>query len=395
MEIKEMLETQMKYLTDMGASVEEVNKAQKAFEARLKDIETRMTPSRLVGPMPGLEDEAKNFSLLRAARAIISQDWSTAGFEKEVFQEARKRAMSVGEDASMGYFVPNEILAGYIELLRAESVVMGMGATVLDGLRGIPVTLPKQTGGATGYWVGENESITESELTTGMISLTPKKVGALVKVSNETLKYTNPSAEALIRNDLFTTIALKIDYTCLKGTGSDNEPRGIANTPSINTVAIGTNGGAPTFDYLYDMQYALQEDNAYRGKLGFIFHPATRRRLVKTKIAQYSTDTGGDYVITPMVSDQALVSWMGHPYKMTTQIPIDLTKGSSTNCTEIYFGNWAELLIGMWGGVELMASKETSTAFQTDQTWIRILQSVDIQVRHAQSFCLINDATIA
>ena len=86
---------------------------------------------------------------------------------------------------------------------------------------------------------------------------------------------------------------------------------------------------------------------------------------------------------------------MGHPYKMTTQIPIDLTKGNSTNCTEIYFGNWSELLIGMWGTVELRASQETYTAFQSDQTWIRILQEVDIQVRHAESFCLINDATIA
>jgi len=394
MEIKELLEKQSEYLKNMNLSVETIESEMKAFEARLKDMEVRMTPSR-VAPIPGLESEAKNFSFLRAVRSMITNDWADSGFEKEVFQQARKKAMSIGTDSSMGYFVPNEILAGYIELLRAESVVMSMGATVLDNLTGIPVTLPKQTGGATGYWVGENEQITESELTTGMISLTPKKVGALVKISNETLKYTNPSAEALIRNDLFTTIALKIDYTCLKGKGSSNEPTGIANVAGINTVAIGTNGGAPTFDLLYDMQYALQEDNAYRGKLGYIFHPATRRRLVKTKIAQYSTDTGGDYIIEPMTSESALISWMGHPYKMTTQIPINLEKGSAANCTEIYFGNWAEMLIGMWGGIELMASKETSTAFEYDQTWVRILQSIDIQVRHAQSFCLINDATIA
>ena len=394
MEIKELLEKQSEFLKSIGTTTETIEANMKAYEARLKDIESRMNPGR-VGPLPGLENEAKNFSFLRAVKSIITNDWTEAGFEKEVFQQARKKAMSVGTDSSMGYFVPNEILAGYIELLRAESVVMGMGCTVLDNLQGIPVTLPKQTGGATGYWVGENESITESELTTGMISLTPKKVGALVKISNETLKYTNPSADALIRNDLFTTIALKIDYTVLKGAGSEHEPRGIANTTGISTVAIGAAGGAPTFDHLYDMQYALQASNAYRGKLGYIFHPATRRRLVKTKVAQFTTDTSGEYIIQPMTSESSLVSWMGHPYKMTTQIPINLTKTTSSNCTEIYFGNWAECLIGMWGGIELMASKETSTAFQTDQTWVRILQSIDIQVRHAASFCLINDATIA
>jgi len=395
-EIKKLLENQKEMVGNVASTLKELSEAQHGLDARMKQIETRMSPGLGIGiSVPGLESEAKKFSLLRAARAIVTKDWSGAGFEREVFNEANKRAMSMGADTSMGYFVPNEILAGYIELLRAESVVMQMGATVLPGLNASPVQMPKQTGGATGYWLGENESITESSLTAGQITLTPKKVGALVKLSNELLKYSNPSVEEVIRNDLFTTIALKIDLAALRGTGVEYEPRGIANTPNINTVAIGTNGGAPTFDYLYDMQYELQKDNAYRGNLGYVFHPAVRRRLVKTKVAQFSTDTGGEYIVQPMTSESSLVSWMGHPYKMTTQIPIDLTKGNSTNCTEIYFGNWSELLIGMWGTVELRASQETYTAFQSDQTWIRILQEVDIQVRHAESFCLINDATIA
>lgn len=393
MEIKELLENQKSMLEGIKTSVESISTEQKNLDTRLKDLEARMSRGRSIS-IPGLEDEAKKFSFLRAARAIITKDWTNAGFEKEVFTEANKKAMSMGADTSLGYFVPNEILAGYIELLRAESVVMQMGATVLTGLNSSPVQMPKQTGGATGYWVGENESITESALTAGQINLTPKKVGALVKLSNELLKYSNPSVEEIIRNDLFTTIALKIDLAALRGSGTEHEPRGIANTPDICTVTIGTNGGTPNFDYLYDMQYELQKKDAYRGKLGFVFHPAVRRALVKTKIAQFTGDTGGEYVITPMVSDQSLVSWLGHPYKMTTQIPINLTKGNSKNCTEIYFGNWAELLIGQWGTVELRASQETYTAFQSDQTWIRILQEVDVQVRHAESFCLINDATV-
>lgn len=395
-EIKKLLETQRDMMGDVAGKVDNLYTSQKDIEARMKDIETRMAPGRGIGiSVPGLEGQEKKFSLLRASRAIVTKDWSNAGFEREVFNEANKKAMSMGADTSMGYFVPNEILAGYIEMLRAESVVMQMGATVLSGLTASPIQMPKQTGGSTGYWLGENSSITESELAAGQMTLTPKKVGALVKLSNELLKYSNPSVEEVIRNDLFSTIALKVDLAALRGSGASYEPRGIANTPGINTVAIGTNGGAPTFDLLYDMQYELQHDNAYRGNLGYVFHPATRRRLVKTKVAQYSTDTGGDYIIQPMTSESSLVSWMGHPYKMTTQIPIDGTKGTATNCTEIYFANWSELIIAMWGTVELRASQETSTAFQADQTWIRILQEVDVQVRHAESFCLISDATIA
>ena len=392
-EIKKMLEGTKASIEKVGSTVEVIEQNQKTLDTRIADLEVRMNPR--FGKIPGLEEEAKNFSFFRAVKAIITNDWSNAGFEREVFAETRKRAMSVGEDTSMGYFVPGEILAGYIELLRAELVVAKLGATVLSDLKGVPIQIPKLTGGPSGYWVTENTAPTESTLTTGQVNLSPKKVGALVKLSNELLKWSNPSVEGIIREQLFMEIAETIDKAALRGSGDNFEPCGIANVSGINTVTIGENGGAPTFDLLYDMQYALQEDNAYRGNLGYVFHPAIRRRLIKQKVAQYSGDTGGDYIITPMVSDQQLLNWMNHPYQMTTHLPINLTKGDSTNCAEIFFGNWKDMLIGFWGGVELMASKETSTAFQTDQTWIRIFQEVDVQVRHAESFCLINDATIA
>ena len=80
---------------------------------------------------------------------------------------------------------------------------------------------------------------------------------------------------------------------------------------------------------------------------------------------------------------------------MTTQIPINLTKGAGTALTEVYFGNWEELIIGQWGGMEIALSTETSDAFEKDQTWVRVLQEVDIAVRHPESFCLVNDAASA
>jgi len=80
---------------------------------------------------------------------------------------------------------------------------------------------------------------------------------------------------------------------------------------------------------------------------------------------------------------------------MTTQIPLNLTKGSATNCSELYFGNWAEVLIGQWLGFEILASNEAGTAFASDQTWVRIISQVDIALRHAQSMCLCSDAKIA
>jgi HK97 family phage major capsid protein len=71
---------------------------------------------------------------------------------------------------------------------------------------------------------------------------------------------------------------------------------------------------------------------------------------------------------------------------MTTQIPINL--GAGGNETEIYLGNWQELIVGQWAGISILPSKEAGDAFAKNQTWIRIITDVDIGLRHAESFCL-------
>jgi len=366
------------------------------LDQKMKDLEAIVVPRKV--SLPGVDIGKDVFSFFRAAHAMRWNDWSEAGYEKEVFAETRKRVKDMGglgAGSAGAYIVPAEYIAQIIELLRAESVVVASGATILSGLVGSPVQIPKQTGGATGYWVGENIAITPSDLTLGQLTMTPKKVGALVKLSNTLVKLSNPSAEALVRSDIATAIALQIDLKALRGSGSSNQPSGVNIATDLNTVAIGTNGGNLTFDNLIDMEYELAVDNALRGKLGYIFHPAIRRKLLKLKVAQYSGDTGGQYIIAP-ITESVFQNWLGYPYKMTTQIPINLTKGTTgTDLTEVYFGNWAELMIGQWGGMEMMASQEAHDSFEKDQTWIRILQEVDIAPRHGQSFCLINDAKSA
>jgi len=397
-ELKKMLEEHKKSLLETWTAdkQEEMNKIA-GVEARIALIEEQIRLRMF--PLPGLEDEKQKFSLFKSILAIKANDFTEAGFEKEVFDNMRKQRALAGTSGVGGYIVPFLYIPELIELLTAESVVMSMGATQMTGLPGSPVYIPRQSAGSTAYWVAENTAITASDPAFEQITLTPKKVAALVKLSNTLLRLSNPSAEAIVNMDIARSLALAIDYAALRGTGLLGSPTGIASTSNINTVAIGGSGGAITFDLLMDMEYELAVDNALRGKLGFVFHPAIKRSLLKKKVAQYSGQTDGSYVVQPTALlqgpgvEQVFQVWLNYPYKMSTQLPINLTKGGSgAVCTEVYFGNWQELLIGQWAGMEIMASQEASTAFESDQTWIRILQEVDIAVRHPASFCLINDA---
>ncbi len=371
------------------------------FDKRLKYVEDQTRPRKWAS-IPGVEDSG--FSFFKAFNAILTGNWSEAGTEREVFENTRRKALGTSDDVAGGYLVPAQAMPELIEMLYAESVVIASGARVIDDLKGSPVQFPKQTGGATVYWVGDNETINPSQQTFGQVKLTPKKAAALVQLSNSLISMGLPSAEAIVRQDLATQLALAVDLASLRGPGSENQPLGIANIPGINTVTWGSEGnGAPlgnSLDLFWDMGFALEEDNALRGKLGFVFHPAIKRALRKTKVPQWDGDTGG-YPLIPaailasLTSGQALQDAIGHPFKTTTQIPVNLVAGTAENCTEVYFGNWQELLVGMWGGLSILASQEAGTAFATDQTWIRIILNVDVALRHAESFCLCNDLAIS
>lgn len=376
-----------------GQSIEEMGTSVTTLGDRVTTLE-KNPADRTIG-LPGVEDEKEKFSFVKAFRGILWNQWGK-GFEKKVFEEAGKtRVMSAGDDAAGGYWVPPQILADFIELLRPNIVVEAAGATVIDDLVGSPVEIPKQTGGSTAYWVGENQDLTGSDVTAGQLKLEPHELGALVKMSARLLRLSSPGAEAIVRADMARSLAEAVDLAALRGTGSAAQPLGVGQTADIGTVAIGTNGGRCTLEIADKMRQVLAVANALKGKLGYVSHPTVFGGMRRERIAQFSGQTAGDYVFAGF-SDAALKDKLGYPFFETTQIPTNLTKGSGTALSEVYYGNWSELIIGMWGGLELLASNVaadgTTGAFVRNQVWIRAIMEVDTAVRNAASFVLVNDA---
>lgn len=411
-DVKEAQEAQAKTIQEHGASIDEINKYLKELEEKEQLREERertdesktmvrksgvvFNPSDKTVSLPGLELEKDKFSFTRATNGIVTGDWGY-GFEKAVFDETRNRRkdLSASDDALGGFLVPVQVLDDFIELLRANTVVREAGATVLNNLMGSPVELPKQTGGATAFWVSENGAITSSDIALGQVKLEPRSLGALVKLSNRVLRLSSPGIEGIVRDDLARVMALALDLAALRGTGSSGQPLGIANTSNINEIEIAADGGDFTFFHADRMRQALAEDNAERGRLAFISHPSVWGKMRRERIAQFSGQTEGQYVILPL-SDDNMRAQLGFPFFQTTQIPTNLTKATGTNLSEVYFGNWQELLVGMWTNMEFLASNvagdATGGAFAQNQTWLRVIMEVDTAVRHPESFCLINDA---
>lgn len=334
--------------------------------------------------------EEKTYSIMNGIRSLMTGKNS---FEKEVSQEIAKRIgkdpqgfylrdLNVTTSAQGGYAVATDLLAGsFIDLLRNKSSVMAAGATMLTGLRG-DIQIPKQTGAATAYWVSEGNAPTESTPALGQISLSPSTVGAFTDYTRKFMLQSSVDAENFVRNDLAQVLALEIDRAALNGSGSGAEPTGLLQS-AISTVALGTNGAAPTFAKIVRMKSVVDASNALMGNLKFITNASAFGTLQTTEKASSTAQ---------FIAGEAN-SLIGYPVIISEQVPSNLTKNSGTSLSAIVFGNFADLIVGMWGALDITVDPYAlATA-----GGIRViaLQDIDIAIRNLTSFSKIVDMVTA
>lgn len=360
-------------------------------------------------PMPSseigmTEKEVRSFSVVRLLHAAANPHdaaaQKAAGSEIEASNAARQlagkehkgnftipsdvltRDLVVGTPTAGGNLVQTDLLSGsFIDLLRNRLALTQVGATILSGLVG-NVAIPKQTGAATAYWVGENAAATESQQTVGQVTMSPKTVGAFTDYGRRLLLQSSTDVENFVRNDLALQLALAIDLAGIHGTGASNQPTGLLATAGIGSVAGGTNGANVTWQNLVDLESAVAIANADVGNMGYLTNAKQRGRMKSILKTSPSTSFLWDGGETPV---------NGYKCGISNQVSSTLTKGTSNGvCSAIVFGNFADLMIGLWGGLDI--NVDTSTGSAAGTVRVVALQDVDVGVRNAVSFAAMLDA---
>lgn len=359
------------------------------------------------------EKEKSRYSMLRAINAAINSNWKEAGFELEVSNEIGKRMgkstqgffmptnipfaqraqYAAGAAATGGAIVATNLLSGsFIEVLRNKARVMQLGATVLSGLVG-NVDIPRQSGASSTFWVTEGGNLTESEAIFDKVSLALKSVGTFSAVTRQMLLQSTPDIEMIARADLIAQLAIGIDLAALSGTGASGQPLGIANVSGIGSVVGGTNGAQFTIDNLIDLETQIATANADVDSMAYLANAKTIGWLKKLKA------TTGQYLWTNYPGGQRSGTpgeINGYGVARSNQARSNLTKGTSSGiCSEVFFGNWSELLIGEWGTLEIVPNPYDGTLFKQGGVLLRAMQSVDVAVRHAASFATMSDGLTA
>lgn len=303
-----------------------------------------------------------------------------------------KRAQKAGDFASGGAFIEEVFSADYIPALYARSIVLASGVVTVDMSTG-NLTIPKQTGTTTGYWVGEGGAITKSELTGGRVRLSAKKVAALTPMSNDFLRQTKGLGSALVRNDLLTVAALTRDLAYLRGVGSANEPEGLLSQRG-HTVTTAGNTHANKISDLMAAEYKVHNSDVTPVRPCWYMSVREEFGLKQTLNAD-----GGWAFLVEMMNGTLL----GKPFYSTTQIPNNLdTSGTSDDDeSDIYYVETSHVVVGQTMDIEFKvfdggAYNDGSgqvNGIQVDESVARVIAETDIKARNGEAIAVIRETT--
>ena len=149
-------------------------------------------------------------------------------------------------------------------------------------------------------------------------------------------------------------------------TPSSNQPLCILNTSGIGSVAGGTNGLVPTLDHLLDLKKEVAVDNADVASCGYLTNAKVEAVLSKAK------DSQSQYLLSPYGTELGRSQIAGRRFEVSNNVPSNLTKGSGSNLSAVIYGNFADLLIGLYGTLEILVDPYTDFAKGT--TGVRALR---------------------
>ena len=370
---------------DMG--IEAVLKGDTVELFRGKVLLARQGEAKPLGVAPAQLDmtpkEVARYSVFRAMRAAAENDWKDAGLELEAHRELSKR-FGAGQ-GKRSFYVPLDVQkrdlvaatpsAGgnlvatdnisFIDILRARSVVMRMGAMRMTGLVG-NVTVPRQTGAATAAWLAnEGTGVSESDQTFGQMALSPKNVAAYTELSRQLMMQSSPSAEMIVMNDLAAVVALAVDSAAIQGTGLTGQPTGIISTSGIGSVTGTTIAYSGILEFQTDVMAANALINAATS--GYVCTPAVAALLAgRQRFASTDTPLWEGGLMDGRVAGFAAMS--------STQMP----------ASRLLFGDFSQLVIAEWGALELDVNPYAN--FPAGITGVRAFYTVDVGVRYAASF---------
>ena len=332
------------------------------LDNEIKNIENRNTKTNKVmakfSLLKAINDVANNRQLDERAQEVVSNgiaEMRKAGqsFTGQIVLPMEMRSDIQATVATAGKENVAEDKLGILEPLRANLVLVNAGASYMTGLIG-DVSIPVYSGSNVG-WAGEVSTATDGAGTFSEVTLSPKRLTAYIDVSKQFLIQDSNSAEEMLKRDIVAAISNKLEATILGSeAGSNTQPAGLFNGVVADSTPV-------TYKDVVAMEKNLEDANV-RGDIRFIVSPSAKADLKTTE--KGNTDNF-------LMEGNEL---NGYPVMCTSAVT---GKG-------VIMANWSDLVIGQWGGIDLVVDPYTQAA--NGKVRLVINAYFDAKPRRAEAF---------
>lgn len=232
----------------------------KSVESAAREEGARPAESRVItvkADLPKGTRFARYAMALAAGRGSISdalkyaERWRDSTPEVEAFIKGTA-GTTADSDWAKPLVDPSNLVGEFIELLRPATILGKM-----DGFRNVPfnVKIPVQIGGSTVEWVGEGAAKPVSDLSFDTVTLGFNKVAGIVVLTDELVRFSSPSAEQAVRQDLVAQIAQFLDDSFINPahTATGSRPGSVTNLPTPISAS-----GVYADSMIYDIQSMIE-----------------------------------------------------------------------------------------------------------------------------------------
>lgn len=295
--------------------------------------------------------------------------------------QKQMRAQTVGGQSAvagdLGGQLVETVKSTFINFLYPSTPVLDL-CTKAENLQG-DVEYPVEKTVPTLSWQTETGEEAAQDVTFGTVSSSPTRAAMTIELSNRLLIQEHSSGlQNRLINQLNRAYSTGVEEALLNGSGTNNEPTGIipALTGSYQTV------GVPTHQKLIDnFELILANADALQGRLAYVTDPATLAFLKATKL-----DAGsGKFLAEGSLAN--VLSSNGYSVYTTTVLPLFTAKHG------MIFGNFEDVILGMWGGPVLMVNPYTK--MKSSLVEIYMERQLDVTVARAASFAAAIDIVYA
>lgn len=319
-------------ITDLN---EELRKLDKELSINNQETKNKTIMTKEFRLIKAINDVANNRTLDNVSNAVIgkgAEEMRKAGlsFGGQIQLPVEERAtISV---ANEGEDVVETNFTNILEPLRAKNVLIQAGAKYLGGLTG-DVQVPLMEGSNV-TWEGETAPAKDGAGSFNNVKLQPKRLTAYIDVSKQFLVQDSLDAENLIKQDIVNAINSKLESTILGAeAGTSTMPSGIfADSASVKSVS--------DFASICELESDVEDANI-NGSCSYIMSN-------KAKAALRSTIKGTNN--TGMIMEHGEID--GTPVYNTSNVA----------GKKMAYGDFSNLVIAQWGGVDLTVDPYTKAA---------------------------------